>query len=84
MTQQRDAITGMLRASAFDPAGDLREQRPLFNKMFTAGPVPAHVVTTSGQLGGVPVSRVGMPGTTTDGVILYFHGGFFGIGSAAA
>jgi len=81
--QQRDAITGMLRASPFEPAGDLREQRPLFNKMITAGPVPADVVTTPGQLGGVPVIRVGMPGTTTDGVV-FFHGGFFGIGPAPA
>ena len=81
--QQRDAITGMLRASPFDRAGDLCEQRPLFNKMITAGPVPADVVTTPGQLGDVPVIRVGMPGTTTDGVI-FFHRGFFGIGSAAA
>jgi hypothetical protein len=26
--QQREAIAGMLRASPFDPAGDLRGQRP--------------------------------------------------------
>jgi len=82
--QQRQAIAGMLRASPFDPAGDLREQRPLFEKMVTAAPVPADVVTIPGQLGGVPVIRVDIPGTTTDGVILYFHGGFFAIGSAAA
>jgi epsilon-lactone hydrolase len=31
----------------------------------------------------VPVIRVDIPGTTTDGVIVYFHGGFFAIGSAA-
>ena len=43
--QQREAIAGLLRASPFDPAGDLREQRPLFNKMVTAAPVPADVVT---------------------------------------
>src|SRR5215470_14032921 len=84
--QQREAIAGMLRASPFDPAGDLREQRPLFDKMIAAAPVPADVVTSPGQLGGVPVIRVDIPGTTTttDGVILYFHGGFFAIGSAAA
>ena len=82
--QQREAVESMLRASPFDPAGDLREQRPLFEKMVSAAPVPADVVTTPGQLGGVPVIRVGIPGTTTDGVILYFHGGFFAIGSAAA
>ena len=52
--------------------------------MIAAAPVPADVVTTPGQLGGVPVVYVDIPGTTTDGVILYFHGGFFAIGSAAA
>ncbi len=81
--QQREAIEGMLRASPFDPAGDLREQRPLFDKMIAAAPVPADVVTTPGHLGGVPVIYVDIPGTTTGGVILYFHGGFFAIGSAA-
>jgi epsilon-lactone hydrolase len=82
--QQREKIDAMLRASPFDPAGDLREQRPLFSKMISAVPVPGDVVTTPGQLGGVPVIWVDIPGTTTDGVIVYFHGGFFAIGSAAA
>jgi acetyl esterase/lipase len=45
--------------------------------------VPADVVTTPGPLGGVPVIRVDIPATTTDGVIVYFHGGFFAIGPAA-
>jgi epsilon-lactone hydrolase len=81
--QQREAIADMLRTSPFDPAGDLCEQRPLFEKMVTAAPVPDDVVTTPGELGGVPVIYINIPGTTTDGVILYFHGGFFAIGSAA-
>jgi epsilon-lactone hydrolase len=81
--QQREAVAGMLRAAPFDPAGDLRQQRPLFEQMMAAAPVPADVMTTPGRLGGVPVIRVDIPGTTTDGVILYFHGGFFAIGSAA-
>ena len=82
MTQQREAIASMLRASPFDPAGDLNEQRPLFETMVTAAPVPGDVVTTPGQLGGVPVIHVDIPGITTEGVIVYFHGGFFAIGSA--
>jgi hypothetical protein len=41
--QQREAIASMLRASPFNPAGDLREQRPLFEKMVAAAPVPADV-----------------------------------------
>jgi epsilon-lactone hydrolase len=84
MTQQeREAIDSMLRASPFNPASDLAEQRPLFEKMISAAPPPGDVVTTPGQLGGVPVIYVDIPGTTTGGVIVYFHGGFFTIGSAA-
>jgi epsilon-lactone hydrolase len=82
--QQREAIDSMLRTSPFDPGGDLREQRPLFEQTVAAAPVPGDVVTTPGQLGGVAAIWVDIPGTTTDGVILYFHGGFFAIGSAAA
>jgi len=81
--QQREAVAGMVRASPLDPAGDLSEQRPLFDKMIAVAPVPADAVTTAGQLGGVPVICAGIPGTTTDGVIVSFHGGFFAIGSAA-
>src|ERR1700685_2463288 len=73
----------MLRASPFDPAGDLDEQRPLFEKLVTAVPAPGDVVATRGQLGGVPVVYVDIPGTTTEGVIVFFHGGFFTVGSAA-
>jgi monoterpene epsilon-lactone hydrolase len=80
--QQREAITSMLRASPFDPAGDLNEQRPLFEELITAAPAPGDVVATPGHLGGVPVIHVDIPGTTTEGVILFFHGGFFAIGSA--
>jgi epsilon-lactone hydrolase len=82
--QQRQAIDSMLRASPFDPAGDLREQRPLFEEMVAAAPVPPDVVTSPGRLDGVPVLSVDIAGTTTEGVIMYFHGGFFAIGSAAA
>jgi hypothetical protein len=46
--QQREAIAGMLRASPFDPADDLREQRPVSGKMMAAVPAPADVVTTPG------------------------------------
>ena len=47
--------------------------------------MPPNVATTPGQLGGVPVIRIDIPGTTTpNGVIMYFHGGFFAIGSAPA
>ena len=82
--QQRELIDRMLRESPLDPAGDPAEQRPLFERMIAAIPVPEDVIATPGQLGDVPVTFVDIPGTTTDGTILYFHGGFFAIGSAAA
>jgi epsilon-lactone hydrolase len=56
MTQQQcEPIDSVLRASPFDPAGDLREQRPLFDTMVTATPLPGDVLTTPGQLGGTAV-----------------------------
>ncbi len=39
--QQREAIASMLRALPFNPAGDLREQRPLFEKMIAPAPASA-------------------------------------------
>jgi monoterpene epsilon-lactone hydrolase len=85
MTQlQREAIDGALRASPLDLGGDPLEQRPLFEQMVTAVPVPDDVVTTPGHLGGVPVISVGIAGLHSEGVILYFHGGAFAIGSASA
>lgn len=82
--QQREAIKSLLAQSPLDPAGDPLVQRPLFEQMITAIPVPADVVATPGHLGGIPVITIDIPGITTEGVILYFHGGFFAIGSAAA
>jgi hypothetical protein len=57
--QQREAVAGMLRASPFDPASDLREQRPLFGKMIAAAPVPAEVVTTPGHHSSEPLPKAG-------------------------
>jgi len=85
MTQlQREAIDGALRASPLDLGGDPLEQRPLFEQMVTAVPIPDDVITTPGHLGGVPVISLEMARLPTEGIILYFHGGAFAIGSASA
>lgn len=83
-TAQRDTIDAILRTRPFDPAGDPLEQRERFERVVAAAPVPADVVTTRGDLGGVPVLTIEIPGVSTEGTVLYFHGGFFAIGSAAA
>lgn len=85
MTQlQREAIDSAVRASPLDLGGHPLEQRPLFEQMVTAVPIPDDVVTTPGHLGGVPVISLEIAGLTIEGVILYFHGGAFAIGSASA
>src|ERR1700678_3398407 len=85
MTQlQREAIDSAVRAPPLALGGHPLEQRPLFEQMVTAVPIPDDVVTTPGHLGGVPVISVEIAGLTIEGVILYFHGGAFAIGSAPA
>jgi epsilon-lactone hydrolase len=76
MTQlQREAIDSAVRASPLDLGGHPLDQRPLFEQMVTAVPIPDDVVTTPGHLGGVPVISLEIAGLTIEGVILYFHGG---------
>jgi monoterpene epsilon-lactone hydrolase len=52
MTQlQREAIDSAVRASPLDLGGHPLDQRPLFEQMVTAAPIPDDVVTTPGHLG---------------------------------
>jgi acetyl esterase/lipase len=51
--------------------------------MLSAIPLPGDVRTEEGALGEVPVVTITVDGTTPTGTILYFHGGAYGLGSAA-
>jgi monoterpene epsilon-lactone hydrolase len=83
--KQRDAIDKMLGEGPLDLGGDLLEQRPIFEQMMAATPVPDDVTTTSGTLGDVPVVTIDVEGiSANDTVILYFHGGAYAVGSAAS
>ncbi len=82
--EQRDALDGMLREGPLDLGGDVLEQRPIFEQMMAATPVPDDVVTTSGTLGDVPVVTIDVEGVDNGAVILYFHGGAYAIGTAAS
>jgi epsilon-lactone hydrolase len=82
--QQRDALDEMLRAAPLDLGGDVHEQRIIFEEMMAAAPLPADVATSPGHLGGIPVVNVEVADADPDKVILYFHGGAYAIGSAAA
>ena len=82
---QRDALDGMLREGPLDLGGDVLEQRPIFEQMMAATPLPDDVTTTSGTLGDIPVVTIDVEGIDDNGtVILYFHGGAFAIGTAAS
>lgn len=91
--QQREMIDQMLRqswgdssvdSSLLDLGGEVENQRKLFVDMLTAVPLPDDVRTQEAALGGVPVVTVAIDGSTPAGTILYFHGGAYALGSAAA
>ena len=81
--QQRDLIDQLLRDSPFDLGGDVATQRPLLDQMLTSQPVPPDVRVTPGDLGGVPVLRIGIAGAEPRGTVFHVHGGGFALGSAA-
>ena len=81
--EQRTALDQLLRASPLDLGGDLEVQRDVFEQMMSATPVADDVVTRPSTCGGVPVVSVEIRGVESRGVILYFHGGAYAIGSAA-
>jgi len=81
---QLHALDEMLRNGPLDLGGEVQEQRHVFVEMVTAIPLPDDVQTTTGELGGVPAVTIDIDGINSSGVILYFHGGAYAIGTAAA
>jgi monoterpene epsilon-lactone hydrolase len=82
-TEQRQQLDDMLRKSPLDLGADLGEQRIIFQEMMTAVPLPDDVVTEPATIGDVPVVHIHIRDATANGVILYFHGGAYAIGTAA-
>lgn len=79
--QQRDAVNRMMADFPLDVGGDAVEQRAVFERMMTARPLPDDVLTTDGSLGAVPTLDITTPGTRSDAVLLWFHGGWYTMGS---
>ncbi len=83
-SEQRRQLDEMLRHGPLDLGGDLAEQRVVFEQMMSAAPLPEDVVTEAGTIGEVPVVHISIrDASPTPGVILYFHGGAYAIGTAA-
>lgn len=81
-SEQRDLVHHILRTAPFDLGGDVAIHRPLLTQMLTAQPLPADVLMTPGELGGVPVIFIDIDGVKARGTIFHLHGGGFAVGSA--
>ncbi|GAA2125366.1 alpha/beta hydrolase [Actinomadura napierensis] len=82
---QLDSVSDLLLNSPLDLGGDVAKMRRVFDEMLGAAPVPGDVRTRTTDLGGVPAVEVRAgDAVPTAGTVLYFHGGAYAIGSAAA
>jgi monoterpene epsilon-lactone hydrolase len=79
--QQKDAIHGLISKAPLDIGGDAIEQRANFEKMLSARPLADDVSTIPNELGGVPVLNIETGRANHDAVALWFHGGWYAIGS---
>jgi epsilon-lactone hydrolase len=79
--QQRQALDQVMRNGPLDIAGEPAGQRAIFERMLTARPLPGDVTLTPGTLGGVPVLTIEAGGAGSGTVLLWFHGGWYVMGS---
>jgi monoterpene epsilon-lactone hydrolase len=82
--QQQTELDAMLRKAPLDTAADVPTLRASFEEVMRHVPVAPDVRRTPITLGGINAIEVTIEGTDSADVILYFHGGVFVIGSAAA
>jgi acetyl esterase/lipase len=81
-SEQREALDTLFRTGPLEIGGDHLQQREVFTRMLTSRPLPDDVVLAPRQLGGVPVLEISIDGVAADDTLLWFHGGFYVLGSA--
>ncbi|ROQ57492.1 acetyl esterase/lipase [Streptomyces sp. 840.1] len=82
---QLDSVSDLLLNSPLDLGGDVAKMRRVFDEILGAAPLPGDVRTRTTDLGGVPAVEVRAGAAApTAATVLYFHGGAYAIGSAAA
>ena len=82
--QQQTELDAMLRQAPLDTADDVPTLRASFEELMRKIPVAPDVRKTPIAAGGIGAIEVTIDGTDSADVILYFHGGVYVIGSAAA
>jgi epsilon-lactone hydrolase len=82
--QQQTELDAMLRKAPLDTAADVPTLRAVFEEVMRQVPVAPDVRKTPIAVGGIGAIEVTIDGTDSADVILYFHGGVYVIGSAAA
>ena len=82
--QQQTELDAMLRHAPLDTADDVPTLRASFEELMRKIPVAPDVRKTRIAVGGIGAIEVTIDGTDSADVILYFHGGVYVIGSAAA
>ena len=86
--EQKRALDAVLSQGGLDLQADVPTLRATFNELMAQIPVPDDVQQSPTTIGGVGAIEVTVRGADADadadGVILYFHGGVYVIGTAAA
>jgi monoterpene epsilon-lactone hydrolase len=82
--QQQTELDAMLRKAPLDNDADVLNLRASFEELMRQVPVAPDVRKTPIAVGGIGAIEVTIDGTDSADVILYFHGGVYVIGSAAA
>src|SRR5438094_7767647 len=83
--EQQRQLDAILRQGQFDSGADVRTLRAAFSELMAQVPVAPDVQQNPVEIGGVGGVEVIIQGNSeSENVILYFHGGVYVIGYAAA
>jgi monoterpene epsilon-lactone hydrolase len=82
--QQQRQLDAILRQGRLDTAGEVPALRAAFDALMAQVPVAPDIQQEATSIGGVNCVGVTIQGVRAEQVILYFHGGVYVIGTAAA
>jgi monoterpene epsilon-lactone hydrolase len=82
--EQQLQLDAILRHGGLDTSADVPTLRAAFSALMAQVPVPPDVQQSPVEIGGVAGVEVTIEGNASENVILYFHGGVYVIGYAAA